>query len=253
MSALLIIILWGWVPFIVVSLYSYWREFWEFRRSCLARLKPFPPFTVPQIALNVQRGAARLSLRRDYIIGSTLARLILPLYVYGCPANLLGVEPSRSSSLTSPSELHPLNFYVLITGWSIALIFYSIAQATILLLQDSRLGARFFVPLSVLSSLGIHEEDTWNYHPLVLPPVEKDLESGGKGDEETEECPICLEKLDLDLDFEDGSVEAQERRERQRWEIMVPPCGHKAHKSCMETWMGIKSICAVCRRRLPPL
>ena len=56
---------------------------------------PFLMTPVPQIIQNVTRGAARQSLRREYIIGITLGRLALPLYVWGCPNNLLSMDTSR--------------------------------------------------------------------------------------------------------------------------------------------------------------
>lgn len=52
--------------------------------------------TVPQIVLNVQRGAARLTLRRDYVIGTTIARLVLPTYFWGYKDNVLAIETSRT-------------------------------------------------------------------------------------------------------------------------------------------------------------
>ena len=39
-----------------------------------------------------------MSLRRDYVISSTLLRLVLPLYVWGCPSNVLSIEATGESS-----------------------------------------------------------------------------------------------------------------------------------------------------------
>ncbi|KAK4055811.1 hypothetical protein OIO90_003064 [Microbotryomycetes sp. JL221] len=69
-----IVIIWGWLALLTTLVYSYW---------------------IPQIVLNVQRGAARQTLRRDYIIGTTIARLVLPVYFWGNKDNVLAVEPSH--------------------------------------------------------------------------------------------------------------------------------------------------------------
>ncbi|KAI5475790.1 hypothetical protein MNV49_000841 [Pseudohyphozyma bogoriensis] len=78
-AILFIIINWGWLNLMMVILYSYW---------------------VPQIILNVTRGAARNALRKDYILCTTIARLVLPVYMYACPKNLAGVEPSLQACLS---------------------------------------------------------------------------------------------------------------------------------------------------------
>lgn len=52
---------------------------------------------VPQIILNVQRGTARQSLTTEFIVGTTFARLILPVYFYGYSDNILDVDVSRES------------------------------------------------------------------------------------------------------------------------------------------------------------
>lgn len=46
-------------------------------------------FWVPQIVLCAYEDA-RQPLRGFYIVGTSLSRLALPLYLYGCPHNLLG-------------------------------------------------------------------------------------------------------------------------------------------------------------------
>jgi hypothetical protein len=50
-------------------------------------------FWVPQIVY-CARHDARQPLRPVYIIGITLTRLALPLYVFGCPRNILRVAPA---------------------------------------------------------------------------------------------------------------------------------------------------------------
>lgn len=49
-------------------------------------------FWVPQIVY-CARHDVRQPLRPAYVIGITLTRLALPLYLFGCPHNLLGWQP----------------------------------------------------------------------------------------------------------------------------------------------------------------
>jgi hypothetical protein len=48
---------------------------------------------IPQIVLSAVLGG-RQPLKPVYIIGTSAARLVLPLYLYGCPANLLRIPPA---------------------------------------------------------------------------------------------------------------------------------------------------------------
>lgn len=50
-------------------------------------------FWLPQIVYCV-RTDSRQPLRPLYVVGMSAARLALPLYLYGCPSNLLRVAPS---------------------------------------------------------------------------------------------------------------------------------------------------------------
>ncbi|KAI7944497.1 hypothetical protein MJO28_010192, partial [Puccinia striiformis f. sp. tritici] len=59
-----------WQPLILFILFSYW---------------------IPQIDHNVQHGTSRRGLRKRYVLGTTLCRLFLPLYIWGCPNNVLFV------------------------------------------------------------------------------------------------------------------------------------------------------------------
>ena len=45
-------------------------------------------FWVPQIVMNARKGV-RLPLNHTYVIGMSLARLVIPLYIYGCPENFV--------------------------------------------------------------------------------------------------------------------------------------------------------------------
>ena len=166
------ILLAGWLPFILALVYSYW---------------------IPQVVLNVRRGSARSSLAPVYVVGTTAARLVLPLYVWAFADNVLSVtlsvEPSR---------------------WVWLLVLYSALQAATLILQGSGAGARWFLPARAKAWLEVEEEDKWDYHPA-------ELTAQAEENAREEACAICLEKVDLP---------AKEDRElkRGRASYMVPPC-----------------------------
>jgi len=50
-------------------------------------------FWIPQI-VHCARTNVRQPLRPLYIVGMSLTRLLLPLYLYGCPSNVLMIVPS---------------------------------------------------------------------------------------------------------------------------------------------------------------
>jgi hypothetical protein len=87
----------------------------------------FYSFWIPQIVGNVVRDT-RKPLHPQYIVGITVTRLAIPLYIFGCPNNFMGVETN--------------------IGWCIGLTIFLALQATILLLQHY-FGARCFIPHQV--------------------------------------------------------------------------------------------------------
>ena len=91
------------MPLLVFGFYSWW---W------------------PQIVLCV-RGDCRQPLKPEFVLGMSAARLALPLYLWGCPSNLLRVQPNP--------------------GLCIALVAYVGLQCGLLLAQHWR-GPRCFVP-----------------------------------------------------------------------------------------------------------
>ncbi|GAA5916926.1 hypothetical protein JCM8208_004032 [Rhodotorula glutinis] len=224
----IILISHGWTPFFLWLLYSYW---------------------LPQIALNVQRGTARQSLGDEYIVGTTLARLMPPLYFWAYDGNCMMVETT------------PKIYY---------LAAYSIAQAALLLAQShasrtssptssswsSRFlpsgGARFFLPAGVIVALDLPQTTTWDYHPRTLPPsLAADLETG-KGDSAAveEDCPICLSPVHV---HPTKAERAAGQADDVRRQAAVTPCAHVVHTECLEQWMLVRAVCPVCRAGLPPL
>ncbi|KAK9832712.1 hypothetical protein WJX81_003010 [Elliptochloris bilobata] len=196
-----------WVKLVVFALHSFW---------------------LPQIAA-CARHDARQPLTPAYVLGMSASRLALPLYLYGCPHNLLRVPPSR--------------------GFCIALVLYVGAQAAALLAQ-TRFGPRCFIPARFLPA-------KYDYHRALTPqrfmrpgpalPLAGGAAAGAAvtaapaGDVETGdagvECVICMNTVDVT-----GDARAR----------MVTPCHHVFHSGCLTRWMDVKQECPTCRRPLPP-
>eukprot|EP00698_Gefionella_okellyi_P015624 TRINITY_DN4421_c0_g1_i2.p1 TRINITY_DN4421_c0_g1~~TRINITY_DN4421_c0_g1_i2.p1 ORF type:complete len:294 (+),score=34.53 TRINITY_DN4421_c0_g1_i2:812-1693(+) len=81
-------------------------------------------FWVPQIVHNVMRNTSN-AFEPRYVIAMSITRLYIPLYIYGCPNNILFVEPRP--------------FFCAF------LVLFMAAQATVLLMQD-KWGPRWIVP-----------------------------------------------------------------------------------------------------------
>ncbi|KAK4342337.1 hypothetical protein RND71_038153 [Anisodus tanguticus] len=100
-------------------------EFHKFLRPLLLLLHSF---WIPQIVTNVIRDS-RKPLHPHYILGMTITRLAIPLYVFGCPHNFMRIEPNKN--------------------WCICLGIFMAVQALVLLLQHY-LGSRWFIPRQIL-------------------------------------------------------------------------------------------------------
>lgn len=99
-------------------------EFHKFLRFILLLVHSF---WIPQIVINVVRDS-RKPLHPHYILGMTITRLAIPLYIFGCPHNFMRTKPDKN--------------------WCICLGVFMGLQATILLLQHY-LGSRCFIPHQV--------------------------------------------------------------------------------------------------------
>ncbi|KAI8814364.1 hypothetical protein BJ742DRAFT_787266 [Cladochytrium replicatum] len=100
-------------------------------------------FWVPQIYVNVRRNS-RKAYQTSYILGMSVLKLLIPLYLYGCPYSILSYEETHGGVL-------------------FALTIWVFIQVGVVIMQD-RLGPRTFLPLEWLP----HRYD---YHP-VLPAVD---------------------------------------------------------------------------------
>lgn len=203
------------------------------------KLALFPVFSfwLPQILLSARLDQQQ-PLRPEYVVGMTVTRLALPLYLFGCPHNLLRIEPCPRLC--------------------VALAAYVALQAAVLIVQYRR-GPRAFLPRVWLEAphpavCGGHAlgPDLLLHGSMqsLLPPkydyyrpvsvksgkgVACDVETGEVG----LECVICMSNVDIFCS-------------KQR---MVTPCGHFFHADCLKQWMAAAGCptCPTCRRVLPAL
>ncbi|XP_078433627.1 transmembrane E3 ubiquitin-protein ligase FLY2-like isoform X2 [Wolffia australiana] len=101
---------------------------YEFRSILRYVLLLMYSFWIPQIVSNVLRDT-RKPLHPHYIIGMTITRLAVPLYLFGCPENFMRIEVDKT--------------------WCICLGAFVGVQAAVLLLQHY-LGSRCFIPRKIL-------------------------------------------------------------------------------------------------------
>lgn len=101
---------------------------YEFHKFLKPILLLMYSFWIPQIVTNVVRDS-RKPLHPQYILGVTITRLAIPLYVFGCPTNFMRIQGDKN--------------------WCICLCVFMGAQAFVLLLQHY-LGSRCFIPRQIL-------------------------------------------------------------------------------------------------------
>lgn len=176
--------------YIVLLAYSYW---------------------VPQIVTNAVR-EVRQPFHRLYLFGMSATRLVIPLYVYGFPSNLVHIIAG---------EKFKSNY-----GMCFALVLWTAVQIWILLLQQ-KLGPQFMVPARFLPP-------KYDYRrPLSRALLDQAAEEGGHP-----ECVICYQAMNV--------------QPFASQDYMITPCDHIFHQQCLERWMQQKAECPVCRSILPP-
>ncbi|KAL6657997.1 hypothetical protein ACP70R_005777 [Stipagrostis hirtigluma subsp. patula] len=109
------------------------------------------------IVTNVIRDT-RKPLHPQYILGMTITRLAIPLYIFGCPSNFMRIEPDQK--------------------WCIAVSIFMGIQAAVLLLQHY-LGSRCFIPRQILP-------EKYCYHRKVEDSTNQPID-----------CVICMTTIDL--------------------------------------------------------
>mmetsp|Transcript_16114 Transcript_16114/g.49254 ORF Transcript_16114/g.49254 Transcript_16114/m.49254 type:complete len:774 (-) Transcript_16114:94-2415(-) len=172
-------------------------------------------FWVPQIVSNVRR-ESRAPLCRTYLFTMSCTRLLLPLYLYGCPASMTMLFEARDASGEDGEGDNMVNATNL--GFCVTLVLWVGAQTLMLLLQE-KYGPTFFVPAFMLPP-------KYDYRK---PIPEENFNEDGQAT-----CVICICELN-NLD-----------------NTMVAPCQHAFHADCLTRWMEERQECPVCRAPLPP-
>ncbi|XP_038901004.1 transmembrane E3 ubiquitin-protein ligase FLY2-like isoform X1 [Benincasa hispida] len=114
-------------------------------------------FWIPQIVTNVIRDS-RKPLHIHYILGITITRLAIPLYVFGCPHNFMRIQTDKT--------------------WCICLGVFTFLQVAILLLQHY-FGSRWFIPRQILP-------EKYSYYRRI----------DQNGNHATD-CVICMTTIDV--------------------------------------------------------
>uniref|UniRef100_A0A0W0EYZ4 RING-type E3 ubiquitin transferase n=1 Tax=Moniliophthora roreri TaxID=221103 RepID=A0A0W0EYZ4_MONRR len=215
---------------------------------------------LPQIIRSIRRGR-NSGLAKEYILGTTAARLYLLLYFLTCPKNVLEIRPRREYFVCfGQSTLQ----YLISTAWARPLAAFVCLQAAMLLLQEL-FGPSFFLPKRFAAV------KTYDYHPpMPLPDPEAPEQTLG-------DCSICMEAIQVDpssrkrksgdwdaratgtsvnVMSSGGILDVVQKGVGQavnRKYYSLAPCHHLFHTECLERWLAIKNICPQCRRPLPPL
>eukprot|EP00475_Leptophrys_vorax_P007491 TRINITY_DN14740_c0_g1_i2.p1 TRINITY_DN14740_c0_g1~~TRINITY_DN14740_c0_g1_i2.p1 ORF type:complete len:539 (+),score=14.62 TRINITY_DN14740_c0_g1_i2:89-1618(+) len=134
----------------------------------------FYSFWIPQIVTSVIRDS-RKPLHVHYILGISLTRLAIPLYIFGCPKNFMRVEPSFA--------------------WCATLVTFLGAQVAMLLLQHY-LGPRWFIPRQFLP-------EKYSYFRRVACITRQCSESD---DGTSTDCVICMTQVPISAHTVDRMV-----------------------------------------------
>lgn len=207
-------------PYILFLLYSFW---------------------VPQIINNAQKDF-RNPLHPTYLIGTSITRLFLPLYILLCPQNMFQTQPRIIFSLS--------------------LVAYVALQVVILLKQSS--NPRFFIPAQFLPQ-------RYNYQRTITPQLLSRIQQESENDTNVHNtnCVICLSPVNIHS-YYTGSLTQLENRtnmgdsydsdELSRAEsgtmqqiYAITPCNHIFHLACLQQWSDYKMECPTCRQEIPPL
>jgi len=177
-------------------------------------------YLVPQIIHNAMRGG-RVEFDSNYMFIVIGLRALLPLYIRGCPENILQFRPSAAFCCA----------IILVIAAQIAIVYH-----------QSTLGSKFFIPSRFLPL-------QYNY----LENLPEDIETGIEFDD----CAVCMNPLhqtpDLSTSTNSHIRMILNRLKPMQRQIMKTPCNHKFHVGCLVQWMEIKMECPTCRSALPVL
>jgi hypothetical protein len=216
-------------------------------------------FWVPQIYRNIMRNCRR-ALRWDYVIGTSIVRIIPVAYFYLKDDNVLFAKTDwygftmlagwmwvQILAMATQEVLGPRCFVR--EGWAPPAYDYHP------ILREDEEGAT--MPLNITTT-----DDT---SPTTLdassftdePATKSAGEPKGKG-KKLFDCSICAQDIEVPVipaGADENSVAGMGGTSMilQRRQYMVTPCRHIFHTSCLEGWMRYRLMCPNCREVLPPL
>ncbi|KAM3128377.1 hypothetical protein pb186bvf_019505 [Paramecium bursaria] len=85
--------------------------------------------------------------------------------------------------------------------------------------------------------------------PKFFLPKQYQYYQSFKSEQVGEECVICL----ISLVMEPQESEQELGSELMSKQIMITPCQHKFHITCLQNWMDVKLTCPTCRKDIPPI
>ncbi|KYR02102.1 hypothetical protein DLAC_00901 [Tieghemostelium lacteum] len=156
-------------------------------------------FWVPQIIMNAQKSIRKPYLWK-YVLGTSISRLLIPLYFFGCPNNFIPLKPDFT--------------------FSVLLVLWVAIQVAVLYLQ-SIWGPQFFIPKRFLPqryqyyrpisqaiknrgdlNCVICMNDVEEAHEYLITPCEHIFHSKCLKDwaDYKLECPVCRNPLPIGLD-----------------------------------------------------
>ncbi|KAF1918526.1 hypothetical protein BDU57DRAFT_445889 [Ampelomyces quisqualis] len=204
-------------------------------------------FWVPQIYRNVMRNCRR-ALRWEYVVGTSIVRIIPVAYFYLKDDNILFAKTD---------------------GYSFAMLAAWMWVQIVALGSQEVLGPRFLVrqgwaPPAYDYHAILREDEEGATMPLNKassstdePTRQSAGESKSKG-KKLFDCSICAQDIEVPVmaaGADEHSVAGMGGTSMmlQRRQYMVTPCRHIFHTGCLEGWMRYRLMCPNCREVLPPL
>lgn len=230
----------------MLMLLSIWAFSWPRKiRSSYTNLLCFLylSYWIPQIYRNIIRNC-RQALTWEFVLGSSILRLLPVLYCYTWESNTLFI------AIDPPAG-------VFLAAW----LFLQV----LVLASQQFLRPRLFVKESWCPP-------AYDYYPILFDE-EGDIEadaglladamvqvSGGqvrgplrekdrKGDDKIFDCSICMHEVTIPLAKRSEAVATWLGKRT----YMITPCNHIFHSECLEEWMKTRLVCPYCREGLPPL
>jgi hypothetical protein len=192
---------------------------------------------IPQIVHHIRSGNPPF-FESKFLIFFSSSKYLIFMYLRGCSENLLGIR-----------------FYYALPSAGLAVVLVSLA----ILYFQGTYGSKFFIPK-------YFKKDEFNYFIAKKEAIKTEsssVELTNMSQSTTEEhlCCICMVDISQSLsndnslishcdDIQNKIIKRMIKRKENDF-LMVTPCKHFFHPSCLGKWMEIKMECPQCRQLLP--